>query len=58
MGLVIVLFLLAILAAIFGFGGIAAAITSVALILFWVFLALFLIGLLFRLVSGRWWWPL
>ncbi len=56
MELVIVLFILAIIAAIFGFGWIASAITSIALILFWIFLAIFLIGLIFRLFTGHWWY--
>jgi len=53
---VIVLLILAIVAVIFGFGGIASAITNIAVILFWVFLGLFLIGALFRLMSGHWWY--
>lgn len=56
MELVIVLLILAIVAAIFGFGGIASTVTSIALILFWVFLGLFLIGLLVRFISGHWWY--
>jgi uncharacterized membrane protein YtjA (UPF0391 family) len=54
--LVVVLLILAIIAAVFGFGWIASVITSVALILFWIFLAFFIIGLLFRLASGHWWY--
>ncbi len=56
MELVVVLLILAIVAAIFGFGGIAASITGIALILFWIFLAIFIIGLLFRALSGHWWY--
>ena len=56
MELVIVLLLLAIVAAIFGFGWIASAITGIALILFWVFLVIFLIGMVFRLLTGHWWY--
>ena len=37
---------LAIIAAVFGFGGVAAAATGIAKVLFFVFLALFVIGLL------------
>jgi uncharacterized membrane protein YtjA (UPF0391 family) len=56
MGLIIILLILAIIAAIFGFGGVASAVTSIALILFWIFLALFVISLIVRLVTGRWLW--
>ncbi len=56
MALEIVLAVLAIAAAIFGFELIAstATLTSVALVLFWVFLGLFVLGLLYRLLSGHW----
>ena len=37
---------LAIIAAIFGFGGIAAAAAGIAKVLFFIFIALFVIGLL------------
>ncbi|APV44844.1 hypothetical protein Dform_01522 [Dehalogenimonas formicexedens] len=55
MGLVVLLFILAIIAAIFGFGGIAAAITGLAVVLFWIFLILFIIGAAFRVLTGHWW---
>lgn len=42
-----IFFVIAIIAAIFGFGGIAAGATSIAKILFFVFIALFVITLLF-----------
>ncbi len=38
--------ILAIIAAVFGFGGVAVAAAGIAKILFFVFIALFLIGLL------------
>jgi uncharacterized membrane protein YtjA (UPF0391 family) len=38
--------ILAIIAAIFGFGGIAAAAAGIAKVLFFIFIALFVIGLL------------
>lgn len=41
---------IAIIAAIFGFGGIAGTATSIAVILFWIFIALFVIGLIIGLV--------
>ncbi|MDO8579076.1 MAG: DUF1328 domain-containing protein [Dehalococcoidales bacterium] len=56
MELVVILLILAIVAAIFGFGGIASTITGIALILFWIFLAFFIVGALFRLTSGHWWY--
>lgn len=40
----IVFLVVAIIAAIFGFGGIAATATGIAKILFWVFLVLFLVS--------------
>ena len=56
MELVVVLLILALIAAVFGFGWIASTITSFALILFWIFLIFFVIGLFFRLLSGHWWY--
>ena len=56
MELVVVLLILALIAAVFGFGWIASTITSFALILFWIFLIIFVIGLVFRLLSGHWWY--
>jgi uncharacterized membrane protein YtjA (UPF0391 family) len=46
-------FIIAIIAALFGFGGIAATASGIAQILFYIFLILFLIALLFGLLSGR-----
>jgi len=54
MELVVVLLILALIAAVFGFGWIASTITSFALILFWIFLILFVIGLVFRAATGDW----
>ena len=42
----------ALVAAVFGFGGIATAFTSIAILLFWVFLALFVLSLLFGAFGG------
>jgi len=50
---VIVFFVLALLAGIFGFGGIATEFASIAKLLFFLFIVLFVISLLYRLVSGR-----
>ena len=43
----IVLLFIAIIAAVFGFAGIAAAAVGIAKILFWIFVVLFLISLIF-----------
>lgn len=49
---VVLFFVIAIVAAAFGFGGIAAGAASIAKILFFVFLVLFLVGLIFHLMRG------
>lgn len=46
-------FIIAIIAALLGFGGIAATASGIAQILFYIFLVLFLIALVFGLISGR-----
>jgi uncharacterized membrane protein YtjA (UPF0391 family) len=48
-----VFFVIALVAAIFGFGGIAAGAASIAKILFFVFLILFLVSLIAGLFTGR-----
>ncbi len=52
-GWALVFFVIAIIAAIFGFGGIAGASAGIAVILFWVALALFVLSLLVGMFSGR-----
>ena len=49
----VIFFLVAIVAAIFGFGNISAAATDIARILFFVFLVLFVVSLVLHLVRGR-----
>jgi uncharacterized membrane protein YtjA (UPF0391 family) len=49
----LIFLVIALVAALFGFGGLAAAATNIAQILFYIFLVLFLIALLFSLISGR-----
>lgn len=49
----LVFFVVAIIAAVFGFGGIASASAGIAQILFFVFVALFVIALIARAVRGR-----
>ncbi len=52
-GLIVLFLIIAIVAAIFGFGGVVDAATDIAIILFWVFLALLVISLIYRLISRR-----
>lgn len=52
LGWAIGFFIAALVAAVFGFGGIASAFTGIAIILFWVFLALFVLSLLFNAFGG------
>lgn len=57
LGMVLLFLIIAIVAAIFGFGNIVAGAVSIALILFWIFIALFIISLVVSLVRGnRNWW--
>ncbi len=46
-------FIIAIIAAVFGFGGIAAGATEIAKILFFLFVILFAVSLVAGLVRGR-----
>lgn len=48
----LVFFLVAIVAAVFGFGGIASASAGIAQILFFVFLALFVVTLIMRAIRS------
>lgn len=52
-GLIVLFLIIAVVAAIFGFGGIVAAATNVAIILFWIFLALLIISLIYQYVFRR-----
>lgn len=49
----IIFFIIAVIAAVFGFGGIASGAATIAQILFGIFLVLFLISIVAHLVSGR-----
>lgn len=49
----VIFFIIAIVAAIFGFGGIAAGAQSIAMILFWLFLVIFIITLIMGLIRRR-----
>ena len=53
LGWAIAFFVIAIIAAVFGFGGIAEASADIAQIIFFVFLALVVITLIIHLVRGR-----
>ena len=46
-------FIVAIIAAIFGFGGIASDASAIARVLFFVFLVVFLFSLVWGLLTGR-----
>jgi uncharacterized membrane protein YtjA (UPF0391 family) len=46
-------FILALIAAVLGFGGIAAGAAGIAKLLFWGFVILFVVSLVVGLVSGR-----
>jgi uncharacterized membrane protein YtjA (UPF0391 family) len=48
-----VFFIIAVVAAVFGFGGIAEASADIAQILFFVFLVIFVISLIFGLLRRR-----
>jgi uncharacterized membrane protein YtjA (UPF0391 family) len=50
LGWAIGFFVAAIVAAVFGFGGVASTFTGIAVVLFWVFLALFVLSLLFGIL--------
>lgn len=49
----VVFFIVAIIAALFGFGGLASASAGIAQILFFLFLIAFVISLVMHLVRGR-----
>jgi uncharacterized membrane protein YtjA (UPF0391 family) len=46
-------FIIAIIAAVFGFGGIASGATDIARLLFFFFVVVFVVSLLWGLVAGR-----
>jgi uncharacterized membrane protein YtjA (UPF0391 family) len=53
LGWAIMFFVVAIIAAIFGFGGIAGAAAGIAQVLFFVFLILFAVSVVASVMSGR-----
>lgn len=52
LGWAIGFFFAALVAAVFGFGGVATAFTGIAIIMFWVFVALFVLSLVFNAFGG------
>jgi uncharacterized membrane protein YtjA (UPF0391 family) len=50
----IVFLVVALIAAIFGFGFVAGTSIEIAKILFYVFIALFVISVIVRLIRGKW----
>jgi uncharacterized membrane protein YtjA (UPF0391 family) len=50
---VVIFFIIALIAAFFGYSGIAVQSADIAKILFFIFLILFVISLVVRLLSGR-----
>lgn len=48
-----VFFVIAIIAAVFGFGGVASGSAEIARVLFFLFLVVFIVSLIWGLVSGR-----
>lgn len=53
LGWAITFFIVAIIAAVFGFGNIASGATSIAQILFFIFLVLFVLSIVASVVRGR-----
>jgi uncharacterized membrane protein YtjA (UPF0391 family) len=53
LGWAAVFFIIALIAAVFGFGGIASASAGIAQVLFYIFLVVFVVTLLFGLLRGR-----
>ena len=53
LGWAITFLIIALIAAALGFGGVAGAATNIAIILFWVFIILFVLGLIASIVRGK-----
>lgn len=49
----LIFFIVAIVAAVFGFGGLASASAGIAQVLFFIFLVLFIAGLVMHFMRGR-----
>jgi uncharacterized membrane protein YtjA (UPF0391 family) len=53
LGWALTFLVIALIAAALGFGGVAGAASQIAVVLFWVFLALFVVSLVMRVVRGN-----
>lgn len=53
LGWAVTFLVVALIAAVLGFGGVAAVSVELAQIVFWVFLVLFAISLIYGMVTGR-----
>jgi uncharacterized membrane protein YtjA (UPF0391 family) len=53
LGWAVAFLVIALIAALFGFGGIASASAGIAQIIFFVFIALFVVAMIMRAVRGR-----
>jgi uncharacterized membrane protein YtjA (UPF0391 family) len=53
LGWAVTFLVIALIAALFGFGGIASASAGIAQIIFFVFIALFVIAMIMRAIRGR-----
>ncbi|HTN66916.1 MAG TPA: DUF1328 family protein [Burkholderiaceae bacterium] len=49
----VIFFIIAIIAGIFGFGGIAAGATEIARVLFWIFAVIFVVSLVFGMLNKK-----
>jgi len=49
----VIFFIIAIIAGIFGFGGIAAGATEIAKVLFWIFVLIFVVSLVFGMLNKK-----
>ncbi len=49
----VIFFIIAIIAGIFGFGGIAAGATEIAKVLFWIFVVIFVVSLIFGMLNKK-----
>lgn len=58
LGLIVIFFIIALIAAAFGFGGIAGTALGFAQVLFFIFIVLFILAIIVAVVRGdrRWWW--
>lgn len=53
LGWAVLFLVIALVAAVLGFGGVAAVSVEIAQLVFWVFIVLFVISLIYGLISGR-----